>query len=262
MELPCFFKDFLTRNSLSYDLYSIDTLSKIPRSFVVNYGFNSCSKAEILEEFPNATQLQLADDYSWYEMDCSINMGSSKLFKQGKILSMDFSSIFSIFSLNLKPSDHLLDMCCSPGLKLALAATIIGPSGTGSVTGVDISSIRLKNSVSIIKKFKISKCRLFKADSISFSVGVTLPENHISTLDNLTREKRCQSTNIFYSTSQYRKRICYHQIVPLYDKIVLDSQCTHDGSIKHIIKSLCIKNTSNGKKELLLNNSIRIPLVS
>ena len=248
--LSCFFLDFLSRNGLSSTPYSQQTLSTIQRSFVINPLHQDISEEVVLEHFPHATKHQLSNALTWFEMDPSINMGSSPLFRQGKILSMDFPSIFAIWILNLQSNDHVLDMCCAPGLKLSLAASIVGTSGVGSVTGIDISPHRLRNAASLVKKFKVPKCRLFRGNSatpFAESIGVAIPENQFSRQEGqksfMLSDVAQQNNKPFYSTSQYRKRRCYHQAFPTYDKIILDAQCTHDGSIKHVLKSLFKCNT-------------------
>ncbi|KGG50502.1 hypothetical protein DI09_68p100 [Mitosporidium daphniae] len=248
--LPAFFLDFLSRNNLSSAPYFHEVLANIPRSFTINSLCQDTCEESILKHFPDAKKYHLSDSLAWFEMDPSINIGSSLPFKQGKIFSMDFPSIFAIWILDIQAHDHVLDMCCAPGLKLSLAASIIGTSGVGSVTGIDISAHRLRDATSLVKKIKVPKCRLFKGDStnvLAEKIGIAIPENQLCKPDNfIAKEFHLQVKKPFYSTSQYRKRRCYYQEVPAYDKIILDAQCTHDGSIKHVLKSLspCGANTN------------------
>lgn len=148
------------------------------------------------------------------------------VFRAGNVLSTDLWSAFTIYLLDPKPDEHFLDLCCAPGTKLILASRL----GFASVTGVDISKNRLSTAVSMVKRYKVPLVRLFLADGRSFSEG---PLEIIQS----SRQKPMSQEHVFYSSSPYRKAPC-HPINALYDKILVDAQCTHDGSIKHVMKNV------------------------
>ena len=78
------FETFLERNKLSRSCYTDSFLAQIPRTFTLN-NFKATSEQEIFGSFPSAKSFSLGDKtLSWFEIDPSINVGSSILFKQGK----------------------------------------------------------------------------------------------------------------------------------------------------------------------------------
>lgn len=91
-------------------------------------------------------------------------------YKEGKILSMSGSSGLAIQLLDLKPNDHILDLCCAPGLKLIYASLHLG--NEGSITGVDISKDRLCITRSLVKKYKANNVRLFIEDGRYFTEAI------------------------------------------------------------------------------------------
>ena len=148
------------------------------------------------------------------------------VYKAGDVLSIDLWSALTIYLLDPKPEEHFLDLCCAPGTKLILASKL----GFASVTGVDISKDRLNTAVSMVKRHKVALVRLFLADGRSFSEGP------LETIHSL-RQKPMSQAHVFYSSSPYRKSPC-RPTNTLYDKVLVDSQCTHDGSIKHVMKNI------------------------
>ena len=121
----------------------------------------------------------------------------------------------------------------------------------GSVTGVDISQSRLANAKALLKKYKVPFVTLFHQDASAFSSGPLLLANSITATkmqqqqqhqpDNIALKpnKDQLPENIFFVSSLLRKRPCLLVGAPSnfkYSKILLDAECTHDGSIKHVLK--------------------------
>ncbi|RUS23894.1 hypothetical protein BC938DRAFT_474447 [Jimgerdemannia flammicorona] len=83
---------------------------------------------------------------------------------------MDVSSGVAVHALELNPDDHVLDLCCAPGAKLCMIANLLA-SGTGTVTGVDISPHRAATCRSLVRRYKAgARARLFVADGTVFNV--------------------------------------------------------------------------------------------
>lgn len=142
------------------------------------------------------------------------------------VLPLDVWSALTVNLLEPNPGEHMLDLCCAPGAKLVLAARL----GFTSVTGVDISEHRLCITRSLVRKHRLPLVRLFREDGRTFAVP---PEVSLGQLSDLSR------TNFkpFYSSSAYRKQPC-GLTGNLYDKVLVDAQCTHDGSVKHVLKNI------------------------
>ena len=162
---------------------------------------------------------------------------SSKLYRDGGILPMDIGSGLAVHLLELKSSDHVLDLCCAPGGKLVLAGLFMGrnfntdhPEFNGTLTGVDIAAHRLATCRSILKKYKIPRTRLFCADGTRFDEKVVCFSSH-------KLSERSSATKAYHETTDFRKRPTIFTD-NLYDKVLVDAQCTHDGSIKHVRKQM------------------------
>ena len=154
-------------------------------------------------------------------------MTSSPLYRQGRILAMDLSSGIAVGLLDLAPGEHVLDLCCAPGTKLALAALLVGPKGT--VTGVDISRPRLASARALAKKYRLGNVRLFCQDGLTFSAPPFAPGDW-----GQAGERMAEGP--FYASSPFRKGLGSYPEGGLYDKVLVDAQCTHDGSVKHVQK--------------------------
>ena len=71
-------------------------------------------------------------------------------------------------ALNVQRGEHVLDLCCAPGAKLAMIAGLIGQRG--SATGVDISKARLNACRTLLRKYRLQQVRLFEADGATFRI--------------------------------------------------------------------------------------------
>ncbi len=148
----------------------------------------------------------------------------SVLYKSGRLIAMDLSSGMAVKYLDIREGDHILDLCCAPGTKLTLAGLLTG--STGSVTGIDVAEHRLSVARALVKKYKVSNVRLFHTDGTKFDRRPFIPK-----IDGCSQEAKC-----FHSSGAYRKSKGTYDPDGLYDKVLVDTQCTHDGSIKHVIK--------------------------
>jgi 16S rRNA C967 or C1407 C5-methylase (RsmB/RsmF family) len=162
---------------------------------------------------------------------------------------MDIASAVACFALNIEKNDQILDLCCAPGAKLCLLFDLLGTEGYGTVTGVDVAKHRLFTAKSIVQKYKLDRVRLFLGDGTKFSV---YPPSRVG--PNIFRQseslglENCQPITPFHSTKLIRNDL---QKTPgLYDKVLCDVECTHDGSIAHVQKYID-KNWEGFRKEFL-----------
>lgn len=146
----------------------------------------------------------------------------------------------AVFLLDLKSGDNVLDLCCAPGGKLVLSGLsldAIDEENGGTVTGVDISKSRLLSAQSLVKKFKLSKARLFLQNSLDFHIGPLAPVKQstsplgCSRLVKLNKEKK-SALNMKYltfATSLLRKSPCLQYSEPKYSKVpsVEDAYCVN-----------------------------------
>uniref|UniRef100_A0A7N0V4D5 SAM-dependent MTase RsmB/NOP-type domain-containing protein n=1 Tax=Kalanchoe fedtschenkoi TaxID=63787 RepID=A0A7N0V4D5_KALFE len=210
----------------------------------------------------------------FYSLPPHVQIASSKAYREGKIYGIDAASGAAVAALGIVEGDHVLDLCAAPGAKLCMMLDLLGSSG--SVTGVDVASHRLAACRTMLRKYALgARCRLFVADGTKFSVlPVTTRSESESALDGdpnvfkewtskrsykdrkrsrerkgvaLSLASRTQDPElIFYGKDSgvigLNNSVLYRTAsndAPLssgYDKVLVDAECTHDGSVKHILK--------------------------
>ncbi|KAG8086729.1 hypothetical protein GUJ93_ZPchr0010g7955 [Zizania palustris] len=271
--LPAAFLEFLRENGLDPAMYSMaDT---IPRYIRLKPGMEPQ-----IPEIESELKCRL-DKVSWlpdfYAIPPEVHIAGSKAYQQGKIYGIDAASGAAILALDVKPGDHVLDLCAAPGAKLCMLADMLG--GTGSLTGVDVAKHRLAACRTMLQKYSLGdRCRLFVADGTSFSIlpvnssldsgeGSTDLKNNGNTFSEWTskrswkdrqKSKKAKIAGSPQPTSTSEPELIYYGkhsgLIGLrkcdvlrpsdddearssgYDKVLVDAECTHDGSIKHIQK--------------------------
>jgi 16S rRNA C967 or C1407 C5-methylase (RsmB/RsmF family) len=229
---PKSFVAFLEAHGISPDIYLKSPL----RYFRI---MTQCPTVleSIKVELPTAMPVEWPENF--YVLPSDSPIAGSTSFKKAYILPMDPSSFLAVENLSLQPGEHVLDLCCAPGTKLALISTLVCPGecNKGSVTGVDISKERLASAATLSKKYKLSRVRLFQVDGRIFDER---PHEILAPYDS----DGCKFDKIYskdrrpvYTSTLYR-RYPGKLSDRLYDKVLVDAQCTHDGSIKHVRKHI------------------------
>ena len=238
MDLPSIFREFCIKNEISMDIYNH------PQK---KYFYTECSSPEIEEDAVGregkSVPCDLVRNFYQVTTEEAFQFSTSDLYQSGKLLPMDLSSGLAVSLLNLKPTDHVLDLCCAPGGKLILSSLLQSreiekdfmksPEEIGTITGVDLSSHRLATCRSLLKKYQVQCARLFCADGTNFSE----PIKRFSRVNGNVKgtERKSLEALPFHETTAFRKRPTEFTDSQ-YDKVLVDAQCTHDGSIKHIRK--------------------------
>lgn len=160
---------------------------------------------------------------------------------------------------NQKPV-RVLDLCCSPGLKLCALADQ-APTGS-TIVGVDVSEDRQRLTQRILEKYQVENrsnndktnlIRLYLGDGRIFGDGSPSNQNlvwdsNVAYEEHSSRGKRKRLNKS--ARARQRKRL--RQIVsleekdqdksnnefclPPFDLVLVDVECTTDGSLKHIQK--------------------------
>jgi len=273
LPLPPAFLEFLSENGLDPAVYS--TAATIPRYIRLKPGMES-QIAEIEGELKCGLE-----KVSWlpgfYAIPPEVQIAGTKAYQQGKIYGIDAASGAAILALDVRPGDHVLDLCAAPGAKLCMLADMLG--STGSLTGVDVAKHRLSACRTMLQKYSLGdRTRLFVADGTLFSIlpvnsnlrrmegSIDLEESG-STFSEWTsrrtwkdrqKAKKANATGSQHLLASSEPELIYYGkhsgLVGLrksdvlcpavndeactsgYDKVLVDAECTHDGSIKHIQK--------------------------
>ena len=162
---------------------------------------------------------------------------------------------------------HVLDLCCAPGAKLAYIHDLLATEWLGpyTITGVDVSLPRLSSCRNLLHKYQcrnITLCltdgRTFQQPPPPFSTHSPVSPRPLLSpyvIHDLTRS--ADGVGKLHLTKRQKKALRRKQtnsslpppcIAPQpaaapfsfasdgYHHILVDAQCSHDGSIRHLVK--------------------------
>ncbi|KAJ2835279.1 hypothetical protein J3B01_003622 [Coemansia erecta] len=252
-QFPPNFLAFLKENHIDVDVYNVQ--KDLPRYVrILRFSQKSaCEVCELVQQIRTDAKCDVSevDGVPGFLRIANQDTKLSQLraYVAGDIIGMDVSSGIAALSLSVEPGDNVLDLCCAPGAKLLLLAELLAiDAGVshGTVTGVDISPHRIATCRSLIKKHAGGNkgfVRLYAQDGTTFNcraprakwwdpaeireVQLEHPERkgrRRTMLDKPWFAPKLLSTNYACSGSD------------LYDRVLVDAECTHDGSLAHVQK--------------------------
>jgi len=251
--LPAAFLSFLKANEIDAAEYC--DADNLPRYIRVNA--RRPVDAEALRREFGASLRAVAWLPGFFSLEHDVQLAASPSYKEGRVYGMDVASGVAVAVLNPQKKDHVLDLCCAPGAKLCYLHDWMGlegglkaprREGEGSVTGVDCSEQRLAACRSVIKKYDV-RARLALADGTSFDTAplesCDAPEAEAVTTTTKGRKRKrhnrgSQHPSVLAAAvdeAEASSALSERGISRLlYDKVLVDAECTHDGSIKHLEK--------------------------
>ncbi|KAL2333812.1 hypothetical protein Fmac_015025 [Flemingia macrophylla] len=269
--LPDAFVQFLEANGIDPSIYT--AIDSTPRFIRLKPGSEAC--VEELEAELNCKLQKLQWLPAFYSLPPHVQIAASRAYRDAKIYGIDAASGAAVMALNISPGDHVLDLCAAPGAKLCMVLDLLGDSGSVTGVDVARHRLAACRTM-LQKYTLGDRCRLFVADGTAFSVipssllsdresCVFGLEERLDVFKEWTarrpwkERKRVNKSGIaqLVSRSQPPELIYYGQhsgVVGLtkeelyktlsdneianhgYDKVLVDAECTHDGSVKHIQK--------------------------
>jgi len=163
---------------------------------------------------------------TFYQIDKTFPLNSHELHKNGEIVGMDAASAAPVWALRLEEGLTCLDLCCAPGMKLSLISELVG---SDNVVGTDVSEPRLDVCYNLLGKLGYVEVRKYLNQRVN--------ENECVAFDEV-RQKRKRNGG--------KKRRNFEAKNPFevfYDRVLVDTECSHDGSVRHTVKH------ESGKKE-------------
>ncbi|DAZ99081.1 TPA: hypothetical protein N0F65_008386 [Lagenidium giganteum] len=207
--------------------------------------------------FPDVAPVPASWVPGFYSLPASVPLSRLTAYKNGLMYGIDISSGYAVTLLHIQQGEHVLDLCCAPGAKLTMMADLLEMNG--SVTGVDYSRSRIAACKQLIHKYQLIRqpcdsaetssawrCRLFHADGRTFNVGpktecarvegieTILDTNAIATR-SVQGQKRKRENKSARAREAKQPKV-WNFDAALFDKVLVDAECTHDGSIKHLQK--------------------------
>ncbi|KAI7886236.1 S-adenosyl-L-methionine-dependent methyltransferase [Lichtheimia hyalospora FSU 10163] len=224
--LPASFQQFLVDNAIDPGIY---TVSDLPRYVRLNTNANTLPSLDDLKEQLGTSNVWQVKDGIFGFLHAKHRLVDIAAYKNRSLFGIDLSSAMAVEALDLQANDQVLDMCCAPGAKLCMIANRIEASG--SATGVDCAAHRLATCRSLLKKYKVgSHVRLFEADGTTFAIPPPLAPKE--------RQKK-HTLDVNHRKPYWAPKMLRFDpqtSTALYDKVLVDAECTHDGSISHILK--------------------------
>ncbi|KAF4750339.1 hypothetical protein FOZ63_032632 [Perkinsus olseni] len=152
----------------------------------------------------------------FFSIPADTQMSSLSLYKEGRLFGLDVSSASAVFALlgehGPKPDSAVLDLCCAPGTKLLMLSELCKGS---RVAGVDIKRERLMVCRSLLTKYGSHDVELYHAKRKS---------------RGRKRQRRGSPAEASVETTTLQ--------AGSWDYVLCDAECTHDGSVKHMLKHL------------------------
>mmetsp|Transcript_19562 Transcript_19562/g.36146 ORF Transcript_19562/g.36146 Transcript_19562/m.36146 type:complete len:395 (+) Transcript_19562:34-1218(+) len=214
--------------------------------------------AAVLRDFPQASAVAWAPGF--YELPGDAEVKGVPSYEQGVVHGMDVASGYAVQELQVKPGHKVLDLCCAPGAKLCMLADAMDRHG--ELVGIDASRSRGNICCSMLKKYRsalpstsgnpwelvlsVQDGTCFTSPWVAGSVlWSTEAEQALveaqttggqENRKKLSKRKRNELEKIWQSK---RRRLEDGQEGPnrtLFDRVLVDAECTHDGSIKHMAK--------------------------
>ncbi|KAM1587791.1 hypothetical protein ACFX1X_027225 [Malus domestica] len=269
--LPDAFLDFLKENGLDPSIYSES--QSTPRYIRLKPGFED--RIEEIEAEIKCKLEEVEWLPGFYALPPDVQIANSNAYREGKIYGIDAASGAAVSTLSISAGDHVLDLCAAPGAKLCMISDLLGNSGSVTGVDVSSHRLAACRTM-LQKYALGNRCRLFVADGTTFSLvptGVlsdpkscesTWEEN--ATFKEWTSRRpwkerkeaaRVRKNGAVRSGNQLPELIYYGRhsgVAGLtkselyqtfrdseylscgYDKVLVDAECTHDGSIKHVQK--------------------------
>ncbi|KAJ2742965.1 hypothetical protein GGI20_004098 [Coemansia sp. BCRC 34301] len=264
--LPPLFREFLRDNHIDASVY--DTSRKLPR-YVRITQYREKSKQfidELVQQIQadagcRARKVDSVPGFIEIENQ-AVRLSLVSAYNNGDIVGMDVSSGIAALALSVEPGDNVLDLCCAPGAKLLLLADLLDnshedkpsetePAPRGTVTGVDISLHRAATCRSLIRKHAGNGkgfIRVFVDDGTTFDCKAPQHGWHDPLIvkaasasmagcdGKAKRQKNAMPGNQPWFAPRLLSTAFACGGTQLYDRVLVDAECTHDGSLVHIQK--------------------------
>lgn len=265
---PPAFLAFLAENSISVENYRVAEVLRYVR-------VNPRSDATVVSLEGLRAQLGASvEPVPWlpgfFSMDGAIKIAGSSLYAGAHIYGIDAASGAAVAALGARAGEAVLDVCCAPGAKLCMLAEAVGRAG--SVTGVDVAHHRLAACRTLCGKYALDNVRLYLGDGCAFAepppagggagpaepaaAAPLAPDATPSVPARAARDEPARGAGAQPPAKRRRSAEAGGQAAPLlfhagalvsahesaagpprgYDRVLVDAECTHDGSLKHLSK--------------------------
>ncbi|KAG8662821.1 uncharacterized protein LOC110602005 isoform X2 [Manihot esculenta] len=257
LPLPEAFLDFLQANGLDASIY---IASDTPRYIRLKPG--SEGDLREIEAEINCNLERVAWLPGFFSLPPHLQIANSKAYKEGKIYGIDAASGAAVLALNISGGDNVLDLCAAPGSvtgvdiarhRLAACRTMLQKYALGDRCRLFVAD-GTTFSLGPVRKFSHSRSCESACKEDTFTewtsrrpwkerkkarkarkpaASALIAESDSPELIFYGRDSGVLGT----SKSELYQIVCRSEVLSRgYDKVLVDAECTHDGSIRHIQK--------------------------
>ncbi|XP_062102712.1 rRNA (cytosine-C(5))-methyltransferase NOP2C isoform X2 [Humulus lupulus] len=270
--LPDAFVNFLDANGLDPSIYSAS--DSTPRYIRLKPGCES--QLEEIEAEMDCKVEKVVWLPGFYSLPPNVQIANSKAYREGKIYGIDAASGAAVSALDISAGDHVLDLCAAPGAKLCMILDLLGDLGSVTAVDVArhrlaacrtmLQKYELGDHCRLLvadgTTFSLLPIRDHSDSKSCESVLIEDAERFKEWTSRRTWKERKKAARdrenaamnpgiqepelLFYgkyagvvglSKDELYKTVCDSEMLSCgYDKVLVDAECTHDGSIKHIQK--------------------------
>eukprot|EP00929_Paragymnodinium_shiwhaense_P097633 TRINITY_DN59272_c0_g1_i1.p1 TRINITY_DN59272_c0_g1~~TRINITY_DN59272_c0_g1_i1.p1 ORF type:complete len:520 (-),score=74.34 TRINITY_DN59272_c0_g1_i1:676-2109(-) len=176
----------------------------------------------------------------WWELPSDVNLSRSDGYKSGALFGMDAASAAAVLALEAERGHNVLDLCCAPGAKLVYLAERL--RGEGRLVGVDIAEHRLAACRTLCNKYQVEDiATLIAADGTNWKLRSWELLERLREAERLGHGRKGKKRRRDLVLAEERKaRTSGGELLEesfvMFDRVLVDAECTHDGSVKHIEK--------------------------
>ncbi|EER03969.1 ribosomal RNA small subunit methyltransferase B, putative [Perkinsus marinus ATCC 50983] len=168
----------------------------------------------------------------FYSIPTATQMSRLNLYKGGRLFGLDVSSASAVFALlgesGPEAGSAVLDLCCAPGTKLLMLSELCPGS---RVAGIDVSRDRLMVCRSLLTKYGAHNVELYHGDG---RYVCSRPMERLTVAKRKSRGRKRQRRGSPEDPPPSSTTLEAES----WDLVLCDAECTHDGSVKHMLKHL------------------------
>eukprot|EP01054_Gregarina_sp_Poly1_P001846 Gregarina_sp_Poly_1__1845@NODE_147_length_12810_cov_168_129012_g132_i0_p4_GENE_NODE_147_length_12810_cov_168_129012_g132_i0NODE_147_length_12810_cov_168_129012_g132_i0_p4_ORF_typecomplete_len390_score42_51Methyltr_RsmBF/PF01189_17/2_5e39Methyltransf_31/PF13847_6/2_5e03Methyltransf_31/PF13847_6/3_9e13Methyltransf_23/PF13489_6/8_3e08Ubie_methyltran/PF01209_18/4_3e07Ubie_methyltran/PF01209_18/1_2e02Methyltransf_25/PF13649_6/8_6e07Methyltransf_25/PF13649_6/1_7e03Methyltransf_11/PF08241_12/2_6e06Meth len=205
-----------------------ETIASLGKTSAFRYvRLNPRSKPSSLDASVFEPVRWLPEGFGAFQLDERWRLSEFQEYKNAEIYGVDAASLAAVWALQV-PSvstspTNVLDLCCAPGNKAFAFADVYN----ANVFGVDVSVARLEIARKRMKQYSVPNCVLLKGDGTVFDPMCPATYTHYD--HNELKSRRRQRKKEGISIPKY-------PLPELFDRVLVDAECTHDGSTRHLQK--------------------------
>lgn len=237
-KLPADFVAFLEANGVPLEPYQAAIFGEPPPRYIRINPRRALGSTETIAaslglaaEEAKLARVDWLGEAPWahlYACAASVNLSRAPGYREATLYGVDAASIFAVACLDPQPGDHVLDLCCAPGAKLCAIGDAVSPGG--SVIGVDLSKPRLEACRTVVKKYGVPEVRLSLGDGGSWE---PLGAEWLDMAPPRGRGQRGRKRKLEAAGAGAPPAAPAPE---RFDRVLVDAECTHDGSLRHIDK--------------------------